>query len=390
MSSGAIRVVTPIDRPPGKSRLRRVLYAIGLDPTRKFGSLEEQILTLALAARREGGAFVPLFVTAAKAAEAKGFPEAGIEVACLDLERWRWDTLWQLWRLIRRHRIEVIHWNMMPPLRNAYIWALTVLTPGVRHFFTDHSSRDVPLPEPPRGLARFVKRLLLARYSRVIGVSGYVRQSLKEQNVWRQPCCQMHFINTERFKPNPEMRADMRRRMGVEDRFVILLVANLIRDKGVAVALRALAELPPSVVLWIAGEGVEAANLKALAQDLKVAERANFLGNQVHVQPFMQAADCAACPSLWAEAAGLVNLEAQACGLPVIASHIGGIPEYVHHGRTGLLFPPGDHGAMAACVRRLLEEPDLCRQLGDAALQLAKEQFSIEARLGEYLDHYRV
>ena len=81
----------------------------------------------------------------------------------------------------------------------------------------------------------------------------------------------------------------------------------------------------------------------------------------------MQAADAFVCPSRWAEAAGLVNIEAQACGLPVLASRIGGIPEYVMDGRTGVLFPPGDAEELAAAVRRLLDDPERFREMGREA-----------------------
>ena len=81
----------------------------------------------------------------------------------------------------------------------------------------------------------------------------------------------------------------------------------------------------------------------------------------------MQAADCLVCPSLWAEAAGLVNLEALSTGLPVVASRIGGIPEYVEDGKTGMLFPPGDHQALAALIRRLMDTPEEYQQLAAAA-----------------------
>ena len=73
------------------------------------------------------------------------------------------------------------------------------------------------------------------------------------------------------------------------------------------------------------------------------------------MEPLLQAADCAVCPSIWSEAAGLVNLEAQACGLPVIARRIGGIPELVEDGRTGFLFTPGDHRELAERLRRPLQ-----------------------------------
>ena len=107
------------------------------------------------------------------------------------------------------------------------------------------------------------------------------------------------------------------------------------------------------------------------------------------MEPFLQAADAFVCPSRWAEAAGLVNLEAQACGLPVLASRIGGIPEYVADGRTGVLFPPGDAEGLAAAVRRLLDHPHRFRDMGLAARESAVTRFSTAARLEEYLDLYR-
>src|SRR5262245_51750917 len=102
----------PSAAPPATAggRLRRVLYAVVLDPTRKFGSLEEQILTLALAFRARGGLLLPLFLADAPADRALGFREAGVEVACLDLSKFSWSALRRLLRLVRAHRIEVIHW----------------------------------------------------------------------------------------------------------------------------------------------------------------------------------------------------------------------------------------------------------------------------------------
>jgi glycosyltransferase involved in cell wall biosynthesis len=114
-----------------------------------------------------------------------------------------------------------------------------------------------------------------------------------------------------------------------------------------------------------------------------------MLGLQVNVQPYLQAADVFVCPSLWAEAAGLVNLEAQACGLPVVASRIGGIPEYVVEGCTGLFFEPGDSETLAAHIRRLINEPELHRNMAAEARAWALEQFSPEVRLPELLDFYR-
>ena len=114
-----------------------------------------------------------------------------------------------------------------------------------------------------------------------------------------------------------------------------------------------------------------------------------FLGNRAEVQPFIQAADCLVCPSIWQEAAGLANIEALACGVPVVASRIGGIPEIVDHGTTGLLFAAGEPDELAAAIRRLAADPDLRRKMGEAARTAAVERFSAERRLCEFLDFYR-
>ena len=370
------------------SELRRVLYAISLDPSRKFGSLEEQILTLAVAFRQRGGLLLPLFSTRPGSELAIGFREAGVEVAFLDLERFSFRTLGRLLGLVSRHAIEVAHWGMLPPLYNPYVWALTLLRPRVRHYFTDHSSRLHPIPGPPSQPLRAIKRLLLRRFSRVVGVSDFVRQCLDRQQVWSNCSSCLHFINTDRFRPDPEEGRRLKASLGDEGRFVALVVGQLIPEKGIDVLLRALALLPPLATVWVVGEGAHAPALQALAAELGVADRTRFLGPQSNVSPFMQAADCLVCPSVWAEAAGLVNLEGQASGLPVVASRIGGIPEYVADGRTGLLFPPGDHVRLAAQLRRLIEDEGLLQEFGRAARTHAVEHFSADARLKEHLALY--
>jgi glycosyltransferase involved in cell wall biosynthesis len=282
----------------------------------------------------------------------------------------------------------VVDWNFFPPLTNGYLWALSALAPRLEHYFTDHNSRPAGAPAAGSRL-QAVKRIFLRRYSRVIGVSRFVAGRMRDQGIWPAADCRLHFVNTYRFAPDPEVRDAVRRRLGADGRFVLLTTAHLIKEKGVDVALRALARLPDAAVLWVVGDGAESAALQALAGELGVRERVQFLGLQARVEPFMQAADAFVCPSLWAEAAGLVNLEAQACGLPVLASRVGGIPEYVADDRTGQLFPAGDADALAMAARRLLGDPALSREMGRAARELAVTRFSVAARIDDYLDLYR-
>jgi glycosyltransferase involved in cell wall biosynthesis len=385
-------MITPTQEVPVRAArpLRRVLFVMALDPSQKFGSLEEQVWSLAHAFRAQGGLLLPLFICPPTGPKPREFRDAGLPVEYLDLRRLRPSPCRRLLRLVAAHHIEVVHWHFTPPLVNGYLWLLTLLAPRVRHFFTDHNSRPWPV-QPPRGrLGTALKRLLLRRYAKVIGVSRFVADCLAGQRAWSNVTCLLHFINTERFKPDVVVRRAVRDRLLARPgQFVLVTIAHLIEAKGVEVALRALALLPEAVVFWVVGDGTEAPRLRDLARQLGVAGRVRFLGLQKNVEPYLQAADCYVCPSLWAEAAGLVNLEAQACGLPVVGSAVGGIPEYVEDGRTGYLFAPGDHRQLAEKVRYLHDHPHALQQMGLEARARAGARFACASRIHEYLDLYR-
>ena len=128
------------------SRMRRVLYAAHVDPSRKFGSMEEQAFLLAAAFRERGGLFLPVFPAAPEGVGRAHYENAGLEFAALDLSQFRLKTLSRLLRLTAHYGIEVVHWNFFPALTNGYVWAMSVLAPSVQHFFTEHNSRPPGVP----------------------------------------------------------------------------------------------------------------------------------------------------------------------------------------------------------------------------------------------------
>jgi L-malate glycosyltransferase len=373
----------------GPGRLRRTLYVIDLNPSLKYGSLEEQVFLLARAFQREGGLFLPLFPSPPGPEALAMYQASGLEVEWLNLDAFDFATLRRLLRLIRQHQIELLHWNLYYPL-NPYICSLALLLPKLRHYLTDHVTRELPLILPPAGPRRAIKRVLLRRYSRVLCVSDFVRRRLEAESVWPNLRTCTHFINTERFRPDDTVRSHLRKEFDVADQFVVLVVAHLVEWKGVDVVLRALWRLPLRVVAWIVGDGPDASRLTDLCKTLGLETRVRFFGRQVDVSRYMQAADCLVCPTIWAEAAGLVILEGLACRLPVIASAVGGIPEFVDHGRTGFLFPPGDDAQLAERIRRLESDREACRRMGLEARSVMVERFSAGKRVSEYLDLYRV
>jgi glycosyltransferase involved in cell wall biosynthesis len=385
--------ISPVraDSPPEQSvgRLRRVLFLLRLDPAGKFGSIEEQALTLARSFRVHGSLFLPVYLRPLDSGGALDYSREGLAAEALDLSRFRLSTLRHLLSVIKQHRIQVVNWNFYHPFLNAYLWALSGLRPGLEHYFTDHISRPgLATAGDTRGRWKsMLKTMMSGRYRKVLCVSDFVLSDARAVSGARAQRV-YHFVNTDRFRPDPSVRREVRRQLGLDEEFVAVTVAHLIKQKGIDVAIRALAELPEDIVLWIVGTGQEQGNLHELARSLGLANRVIFMGQKRHVEPLLQAADCALCPSIWAEAAGLVNLEALACGLPVVASRIGGIPEFVHHGSDGFLFVPGNSRELAKRIGQLHGDSGLRQRMGAQARMTALEQYSTHRWLEGHLRIY--
>lgn len=367
--------------------LERVLYVVNLNPSQKFGSLEEQIFLTSAAVSQQEGLLIPIFAGEMPDKEKNRYRDAGLTAESLYLGQFNLSTLRRLLQLIDHHRIDVLHWNLYHPV-NGYALFLRLLRPKLRHYLTDHNSRPQSCAYSHSRLIGTYKKVMLGGYSKVLAVSDYILSELKKQAIWRNPGRYYHFVNVGRFQPDERMRSVMRTSQGLHGSFVILVVAHLIPQKGVDVAIRALKELPDRVVLWVVGDGPERLALQRTAESLGVHERTSFCGLQADVSPFMQAADCLACPSLWEEAAGLVILEAMACGLPVIGSSVGGIPEFITPAQTGFLFPAGDHIALANHIAQLCSSRTQQDNMRAQARAQAVTHFSHSSRIPDAVAIY--
>lgn len=168
-------------------------------------------------------------------------------------------------------------------------------------------------------------------------------------------------IDTERAHPGypPDPRLAQGRWVGT--------VGSLIPGKGQEDLLAARLD---DVKIAIAGEGPEREKLQAAARS-----NVEFFGFVQDPLAVLAGLDVVVVPS-HQETFSLVSLEAMALGRPLVAAATGGIPEVVEDGVTGTLYPPGDREALAAAVRRYLQDPDLVQRHGKAARQRAVERFS--------------
>jgi len=251
---------------------------------------------------------------------------------------------------------------------------LLQLIPGFRPqrlILTFHGSEILKFHRNP--LKRYLARRLIRHADRISVLTGYTRQLL---------CRHFPEAGAKTFLTPGALRTDLvfpsaAREKAHPDRTVILTVGRLHPRKGQLCIIEALQTLPAAqrarLEYWLAG-GTSKKSYERRLRD--AAERSDltvrFLGSvpDAELGHLYRQADIFAMTSTEyrhsVEGFGLVYLEAAAHGLPVVAHAIGGVPEAVADGVTGLLVPPADRPALAAAFGRLIENPELCHQLGAA------------------------
>jgi glycosyltransferase involved in cell wall biosynthesis len=171
----------------------------------------------------------------------------------------------------------------------------------------------------------------------------------------------------------------------------LLCIGRLIPIKGHEILLRALARARlqvPDIALDIAGTGPLEPKLRALARDLRIEDAVRFLGYVTPVAKAIENAAIVVVPSR-GEGFGMVALEAMERGRPVIATAVGGLPEIVVDGETGILVPSGDEEALAAAMVSLATDLGRGAQMGSAGRARALAEFSPERSADRIDELYR-
>ena len=172
----------------------------------------------------------------------------------------------------------------------------------------------------------------------------------------------------------------------------IVFLGQLVERKGLHVLVEAFARLRGRAeLLLIGGDWRQPGypqRIRDLARDLGVIDRIHFDGHRGDVGAVLKTADILVLPSL-GEARPRVIIEAMSLGIPVVASHVGGIPSLVNHGAAGLLVPPADPVSLAAALDRLVESSSLRGSLGAAARRHVEQECRPDVTASEYVSLYR-
>lgn len=181
--------------------------------------------------------------------------------------------------------------------------------------------------------------------------------------------------------PPPADRAGLGLEPGTR---LVLAVGRLVEQKNQALAIRAIAELPDAT-LAIAGDGPLREGLERLVRETGVGDRVRFLGLRRDARALMGAADVVVMPSHW-EGLPLAALEALASGTPLVATDVRGLRELLTNDENALLVPEDSH-ALAAALRRVLDEPELGARLAAAGKQV-EGAGSDEQLIARFLELY--
>jgi alpha-maltose-1-phosphate synthase len=268
---------------------------------------------------------------------------------------------------------------------------------GVPHVATTHSLEPQrPWKEEQLGggyrLSSFCERVGIEGADAVIAVSTAMRDDVLAAYPALDPA-RVHVIlngiDTDEYRPDDGR--DVLERYGVREPYVVF-VGRITKQKGLATLLAAAPAIEQHAQLVLAAG---APDTEELARETE--EAVGRLSNVVWIEKMLEKREVIqllshavvfVCPSVY-EPLGIVNLEAMACETAVVASRVGGIPEVVAEGETGLLVPPGEPEPLAAAVIELLADLDRARALGAAGRRRAVEEFGWDRIAAQTLELYR-
>lgn len=173
----------------------------------------------------------------------------------------------------------------------------------------------------------------------------------------------------------------------------ILFVGRLRPEKGTEYLIKALPYIIDrfkSTTLTIIGEGPEEQKLKDIAKNLGILNKTLFVGSipNDQIQDYYHKADVLAVPSIWCEQYGLVGIEALSCGTPCVGSRIGGIPEWLHHGKSGYLVKHRDSKDLAKKIIKILENPGLAHKFAKYGSRWVRSEHNQEIHIRRLMELY--
>jgi N-acetyl-alpha-D-glucosaminyl L-malate synthase BshA len=237
-----------------------------------------------------------------------------------------------------------------------------------------------------------ITRYAIEQSDGVTSISNYLKkETIKHFGVTQEIEVITNFVNCDVYTPIEDRaaRAAARRRLAAPEEAILVHLSNFRPVKRVVDVVRIFAQVASQVPaqLVLIGDGPDRSTAEWLAHDLGIQSRVHFLGKQDRVNELLPLADLMLMPSEQ-ESFGLAALEAMACKVPSIATRVGGVPELIDDGVTGLLYPVGDVDAMALGALSLLRDRKRLDDLREAGRKTAQKRFCSSLVVPQYIRYY--
>ena len=351
----------------------------------EVGGMERVVVDLV----REGLALAQRLsvVTVSSRGELASVVEAmGVPVICVNKPPGlKMGAVKDLAAVFRKLRPDVVHTHQIGALFYAGRAARLAKVPLVVH--TEHGKHFARLR------TRWMGRFAACYAARFFCVSEDLASHVRLNRVAppRKVVVVVNGIDTDRFSVKGKEGA-LSASLGIPAGVPLIgTIGRLNEVKRQDVLLRAFAILlqsVPTAHLLIVGDGPLMNDLRGLAIELSISSVVHFVGYQASPELYLQMMDVFALSSR-SEGMPLVLLEAGAAGLPVVATRVGGVPEVIVEGETGLMVPPENETALATALCNLLHDIPMARQMGEAARRRVVAEFSLRRMAAEYQRHYR-
>ena len=345
----------------------RILY---LDTETFWRGGQEQLFSLMMGIRERGHgvelAVPPRSALARRAREADITTHDFSQRSELSLQ-----AVWRLARILRRRRVDMLHCNTPRPILAG---KLAALLSGVSILV---ASRRVNFPLR----SRFSRLKYNCCLDRVVTVSESIRQTLVQGGICSERVTVIYEGVDLQAIDGDSPTSVLPEGPGL----VVGIVAHLSPEKGHVTVLKAAARLRerfPDVRYVFVGGGVRRQALQERARTLNVADRVLFTGFREDSDAMMREFDVFCLASL-SEGLSSAILAAMARSLPVVATRVGGIPELVAEGRTGLLVPPGRPDKLADALARVLSSASMRRRMREAGRRRVGEHFTLDNKLNQ-------
>ena len=248
-------------------------------------------------------------------------------------------------------------------------------------------SRRVDNPD-----SSFFARLRYRPFQHIIAISENVALSLHDSGLNPDRVTIIRSaVNVDDINPTPDCER-FREEFAIDKGdFAIAVVAQLITRKGhrfLFDVIPNLRDTHPGIRVLVFGSGSSETALRALAAQLNLGGTVQFAGFRDDLDSYLGCFDLLVHPATQ-EGLGVARLKAAAAAVPVVAFDVAGAREAVLHGKTGVLVPAGDVRTLQKAIALMIEEPDMCQELGQAGRQRMQDEFSVGKMVESHIDLYK-